>query len=174
VLKLVFKTESGGLLVSSSRRAHSETILKTQREADVTEKIKILLVEDDPEMERFIWAALTKHSWLEVNLECERRFSIALDRLKTESFDAILVDLSVSDLQGPGGPARVRTIALTLPVILLVDENETDPFQSSRELSLQRWLVKETLSQSRLIDMVKNVVNSKGFRERARQVGEPN
>jgi len=140
----------------------------------VAEEIKILLVEDNPEIEKFIWAALTKHWWSEVNLECKPRFSIALDRLKTESFDAILVDLSVSDLQGPGGLARVRSIALTLPVILLVDENESDPFQSSSDLSMHRWLVKETLSRSRLIDAVKNVVNSKGFREGVGQVGDPN
>ncbi len=140
----------------------------------MTEEIKILLVEDNPEIERFIWAALTEHLSSQVNLECKPRFSIALDRLKTESFDVILVDLSVCDLQGPGGLARVRTIVLTLPVILLVDENESDPLQSSRDIGMHRWLVKETLSQSRLIDVVKNVVNSKGFRERVRQVGEPN
>jgi hypothetical protein len=39
---------------------------------------------------------------------------------------------------------------------------------------MHRWLVKETLSRSRLIDAVKNVVNSKGFREGVGQVGDPN
>ena len=140
----------------------------------MAEEIKILLVEDNPEIEKFIWAALTKHWWSEVNLECKPRFSIALDRLKTESFDLVLVDLSVSDLQGPGGLARVRTIALTLPVILLVDENESDPLQSSRDMGMHRWLVKETLSWPRLVDVVKNVVNSKGFRGGVRHAGEPN
>src|SRR5260370_42335872 len=143
-------------------------------EGGVEEEIKILLVEDNPEIERFIWEALTKHLWSQVNLECKPKFSSALDRLKTESFDVILVDLSVSDLQGPGGVARVSKIALTLPVIVLVNENETDPLQTSREPVLQRWLVKETLSRSRLIDAVRNVVDSKGFREGVRHVGEPN
>ena len=139
----------------------------------MAEEIKILLVEDNPEIERFIWTALTKDLSSQVNLECTRRFSIALDRLKTESFDLVLVDLSVSDLQGPGGLARVSTIVLTLPVILLVDENESDPLQSSREVGMHRWIVKQTLSRSRLVDMVKNVVNSKGFRETVRHAGEP-
>ncbi len=143
-------------------------------EGGVAEEIRILLVEDNPEIERFIWAALTKHLSSQVNLECKPRFSSALDRLKTDSFDVILVDLSVSDLQGPGGFARVSKIALTLPVIVLVNENETDPFQTSRELVLYRWLVKETLSRSRLIDAVRNVVDSKGFREGVRHAGEPN
>jgi DNA-binding response OmpR family regulator len=143
-------------------------------EGGVAEEIRILLVEDNPEIERFIWAALTKHLWSQVNLECKARFSSALDRLKTESFDVILVDLSVSDLQGPGGFARVSKIALTLPVIVLVNESETDPFQTSRELVLHRWLVKETLSRSRLIDAVKNVLDSKGFREGVRHAGESN
>ena len=140
----------------------------------MAEEIKILLVEDNPEIERFIWEALTKHLWSQVNLECKPRFSSALDRLKTESFDVILVDLSVSDLQGPGGFARVSKVALTLPIIVLVNENETDPFQTSREMVLHRWLVKETLSRSRLIDAVRNVVDSKGFREGVRHVGKPN
>ncbi len=140
----------------------------------MAEEIKILLVEDNPDMERFIWASLTKDLSSQVNLECKPRFSIALDRLKTESFDVILVDLSVSDLQGPGGFARVSKIALTLPVIVLVNENETDPFQSSRDAGMHRWLVKETLSQPRLVDVVKNAVNSKGFREGVRHAGEPN
>lgn len=140
----------------------------------MAEEIRILLVEDNPEIEKFICAALTKHLWSQVNLECKPRFSSALDRLKTESFDVILVDLSVSDLQGPGGFARVSKIALTLPVIVLVNQNETDPFQTSRELVLYTWLVKETLSRSRLIDAVKNVVDSKGFGESVRHAGEPN
>ena len=100
----------------------------------MAEEIKILLVEDNPDMERFIWASLTKDLSSQVNLECKPRFSIALDRLKTESFDVILVDLSVSDLQGPGGFARVSKIALTLPVIVLVNENETDPIRSHTKL----------------------------------------
>jgi len=134
----------------------------------VAEEIKILLVEDNPEIERFIRAALTKHLSSQVNLECKPRFSIALDLLKAQSFDVVLVDLSVSDLQGPGGLARVSTILLTLPVIVLVDENESDPLQSSRDMGMHRWLVKETLSRSRLVDAVKNAVNSKGFREAVR------
>ncbi len=134
----------------------------------MAEEIKILLVEDNPEIERFIRAALTKHLSSQVNLECKPRFSIALDLLKAQSFDVVLVDLSVSDLQGPGGLARVSTILLTLPVIVLVDENESDPLQSSRDMGMHRWLVKETLSRSRLVDAVKNAVNSKGFREAVR------
>ena len=140
----------------------------------MAEEIKILLVEDNAKIERFICAALTKHLSSQVNLECKPRFSIALDRLKMESFDVILIDLSVSDLQGPGGFARVSKIALTLPVIVLVNESETDPFQTSREPVLHRWLVKETLSRSRLIDAVRNVVDSKGFREGIRHAGKPN
>src|SRR5258707_15684597 len=110
-------------------------------EGGVAEEIRILLVEHNPEIQRFIWAALTKHLSSQVNLECKPRFSSALDRLKTESFDAILVDLSVSDLQGPGGFARVSKIALTFPVIVLVNETETDPFQTSRELVHHTWLM---------------------------------
>lgn len=134
----------------------------------MAEEIKILLVEDNPEIERFIRAALTKHLPSQVNLECKPRFSIALDLLKAQSFDVVLVDLSVSDLQGPGGLARVGTILLTLPVIVLVDENESDPLQSSRGIGMHRWLVRETLSPSRLVDAVKSAVNSKGFREEVR------
>jgi DNA-binding response OmpR family regulator len=114
--------------------------------------VRVLLVEDKPQGEKFIWAALNNRWWGGVSLDCKPSFSQALDSLKGESFDVMLVDMSVSDLQGPDGLTRVGRIAQELPVIVLIDEEEKDRVMAARGLGIRHWVMKATLTPSRLAD----------------------
>lgn len=120
--------------------------------------MRVLLVEDRPQGEKFIWAALNKRWWGGVSLECKPSFSQALDSLKGESFDVMLVDLAVSDLQGPDGLARVGRIAQELPVIVLVDEEEKHRLVTARGLGIRNWVTKDKLNSPRLADEVRNAL----------------
>src|SRR5438132_12990559 len=102
--------------------------------------MRILLVEDNMQAEKFIGAALKRHWWDSLTLECKPSLSQALDKLKDESFDAIVVDFRVPDLQGPDGLMRVGAIARKFPVIALVDDEERARLLAARDIGIRDWL----------------------------------
>ncbi|HEY2459835.1 MAG TPA: hypothetical protein VGI16_03470 [Candidatus Acidoferrum sp.] len=67
----------------------------------------------------------------------------------------ILIDFAAAGLQNPEGFARLGMLAQKWPVIVLIDEFETDRLANSRDLGIKNWLVKETLTPSRLADAVR-------------------
>lgn len=77
----------------------------------------------------------------------------------------MLVDLAVSDLQGPDALARVGRIAKELPVIVLVDEEEKDLVMAARDPGIRNWVTKATLTPSRLADEVRNALALQPNRE---------
>ena len=118
------------------------------------ESVRILLIEDSRKTESFVWAALCQRWWGRVSLECKRSLSEALDSLKIESFDAMLVDLTVPDLRSPEALERIAAVAKKVPVILLITQEETDRLVSARSLGIHSWVRKETLTVSRLAEAV--------------------
>ncbi len=128
--------------------------------------MKILLVEDSPPIEKFIRAALTQRFGVGVRMESKSSLSQALDTLRCEPFDAIIVDFSVSDLQAPDGLARVGAMAQRFPVVVLIDFEQTDCLITARALGIHSWLAKETLTPSRLADHVKSALELQDIRKR--------
>lgn len=120
--------------------------------------MRILLVADKPQAEKFVLATLSKHWWGRMSFACKPNFSQALDCLEDESFDAMLVDLEVPDLQNPEGLARVGAVAQKLPVIVLINGADTDRLLSARSLGIHNWVSKDTLTPSRLAETVKNAL----------------
>lgn len=90
-----------------------------------------------------------------MSLECKPNFLHALDCLQDGSFDVMLVDLAVPNLQHPEGLRRVGAIPQTSPVILLIDSAERPAGQS---LGIRNWLSKDTLTPSRLAEAVRNAL----------------
>jgi DNA-binding NarL/FixJ family response regulator len=80
--------------------------------------------------------------------------SEALDSLRSQTFDALLVDLSVPDLESPDALSRLAEVAGNLPVILLISEDDTDRMVRARSMGIHSWLRKETLTVSRLANEI--------------------
>lgn len=127
--------------------------------------VKLLLVEDSPGVERFIRAALTQRLGAGVWIESNSSLSQALDTLRRQPFHAIIVDFSVSDLQDPDGLARVAAMAQQFPVVLLIEQEQTDRLLTARDLGIHYWLAKETLTPSRLADHVNYALEVQGARK---------
>ena len=127
--------------------------------------MRILLVADNKQAEKFIGAALKRHWSDSLSLECKPSLSQALDKLKDESFDAMVVDFGVADLQGPDGLSRVGAIARRLPVVALVDGAERDRLIAARDMGIRNWVAKETLTPSRLAAEVKSALEAYGLCE---------
>jgi DNA-binding NarL/FixJ family response regulator len=128
--------------------------------------VKVLLVEDSPPIEKFIRAALTQRLGVGIRMESKSSLSEALDALRCEPFDAIIVDFSVSDLQAPDGLERIGAMARRFPVVVLIDPEQTDRLITARDLRIHSWLVKETLTPSRLADHVKSAFELQDIRKR--------
>jgi len=112
--------------------------------------VKILLVADSRKIESFVWAALCQRWWGRVSLEWKKTLSEGLDTVKTEFFDAMLVDLAVPELRDLESLSRLEAVARIVPVILLITEEDTDRMMAARQLGMDRWVRKETLTVSRL------------------------
>lgn len=79
--------------------------------------MRILLVEDEPELARWLARALGRHAgimvdWADDGLLADRR-------LATEEFDAIVLDLGLPGLDGHGLLARLRARDDRTPVLVL-------------------------------------------------------
>jgi CheY-like chemotaxis protein len=94
--------------------------------------VNVLLIEDNPKMERFIRAALARRLGDGVRIESQSTLSQALDTLRSQIFHAIVVDFSAPDLQAPEGLARVATMAQRFPVVVLIDQEQTDLLIAAR------------------------------------------
>jgi len=122
--------------------------------------VKILLVADSRKIESFVWAALCQRWWGRVTLEWKKNLSEALDTVKTEFFDAMLVDLAIPELRSPESLSRLEPVARIVPIILLIAEEDTDRMMGARSLGIDRWLRKETLTISRLAKEISSALES--------------
>jgi DNA-binding response OmpR family regulator len=122
--------------------------------------VKILLVADNRKIESFVWAALCQRWWGRVTLDWKKNLSEALDTVKTDFFDAILVDLGATEMKGPESLSRLAPVARIVPVILLISEEDADRMIGAHDFGIDRWLRKETLTVSRLAKEVSSILDS--------------
>mgnify|MGYP003351565071 CR=1 FL=1 len=100
-------------------------------------RLHILLVDSDPEETLFHQDVLAEiqegQYWPDyIEIACihaptwSDAESILSSSLPTEKVDLILLSLDLEDAQGPEGSRRARAAAPEIPLILIVDEDETD------------------------------------------------
>jgi DNA-binding NarL/FixJ family response regulator len=107
------------------------------------EKIKLLLVEDNPNDVDAIREALRQATHIE--LVCATRLAAGLERLAQGDIQVVLVDLGLLDAQGTDGFKRVRDAASAVPVIVLTaGKDEQAPLEALKS-GAQDYLVKGKL-----------------------------
>ncbi len=106
------------------------------------EPIKVLLVEDNPGDVRLLKEILAKADKDQFELTHVERLNEALKRLVEESFDVILLDISLPDSQGFDTFVRSQAQAPSVPIILLTGlDDEVLAVKAVRE-GAQDYLVK--------------------------------
>ncbi len=115
-----FYVDSGPLENVPMREGLSESLLAMADEGTLTEDItlhgKILLAEDGLDNQQLLTMHLTMAG---AELVLAENGRIAVEKLRTEKFDLVLMDMQMPELDGYGATNQLRKLGFTLPIIAL-------------------------------------------------------
>ena len=103
---------------------------------------RVLLVEDNPGDARLIREMLADDPVNQFNLTQSGDLENAADDLEKQSFDVILLDLSLPDSQGENTFTRINTLVPDLPIVILTGNDDQQAAFSAIGLGAQDYLVK--------------------------------
>ncbi len=113
--------------------------------------IRILLIEDNEGDARLIRRVLlnaneTRSAGPALSLEHADRLSSGLTRLAQESFDVVLLDLSLPDSQGLDTVVRAHAQAATVPIVVLTGLDDEELAMQAMRSGAQDYLLKDQLN----------------------------
>lgn len=131
---------------------------------------KVLLVEDNPGDALLLREALADLAGsLSFDLVHVGRLEAALQRIGQETFDAILLDLSLPDAQGVDTVVRMQEAAPRLPIVVLTGlDNDAAALEAMRA-GAQDYLVKGQIDGRLLVRAVSYAVERKRTQEEIEQ-----
>jgi signal transduction histidine kinase len=113
--------------------------------------IKILLIEDSLAEARFLQELLKGAKFKQFSLVHVKRLAEALERLKTDCFDVILLDLTLPDSQGLASLAPILSYAPSLPIVVLTSTNDDELALEAVRQGAQDFLVKRQVNYEVLV-----------------------
>ncbi|HLO50330.1 MAG TPA: PAS domain S-box protein [Kamptonema sp.] len=114
--------------------------------------LKVLLVEDNPDDAELIHELLLENRQeRSLVLTSVARLSQALQYLRQETFDAILLDLSLPDSKGFQTVSRLQEYGLNIPIVVLTANSDEEVAVQSIQAGVQEYLVKRELDSKLLI-----------------------
>jgi len=121
-------------------------------------RYKVLLIEDNPADIRMIQELVAGVKSSNIDLEYTDRLSKALNLIKTEDIDAILLDLSLPDSHGLTTFTRLHSQAQKIPILLLTGRPDEElAIQAVRD-GAQDYLVKDQVNGSLLVRAVRYAI----------------
>ncbi len=106
------------------------------------EKLRTLLIEDDPEAALLIKEMLDKLDESPLSIERADNLSSALSRLKKGDINGVLLDLSLPDSQGLDTYKSIQAAAPEMPVVVLTGLMDNELARQAIRLGAQDYLVK--------------------------------
>lgn len=107
--------------------------------------IHVLLVEDNPGDTRRIRDLFAEESSIHISWTHARLLTTAIDKLRTEPFDIVLLDLALSDSYGLNTFTHLHPHAICLPVIVLTDLNDEKLATQTIRAGAQDYLIKKDI-----------------------------
>ncbi|MGC9970155.1 MAG: response regulator [Bryobacteraceae bacterium] len=137
-----------------------------------TAGIRILLVEDSPSDAELLQETL--HQAGAGRFECTwvERLNDALARLYQESFDVLLLDLSLPDSSGPDTFRRAQKEAPGLPIVVLTSLNDERLGLAAVHEGVQDYLVKGQADGRQIARAIRYAIERKHAEEQLRQQRE--
>ena len=131
--------------------------------------IKTLLVEDSPADARMVQELLRQTGGRQIILQYADRVSTALESLKAERPDALLLDLSLPDSKGLATLRRIRAQAATTPIIVLTGLDNLDLAVESIAEGASDYLLKSDLTGGLLVRVLRYSLERKRIEEELRR-----
>ena len=135
-------------------------------------QIKTLLVEDNQRDAYLLREKLVHAEEIKFNLTHVKRLDKAVKCLHQESFNIILLDLSLPDSQGLDTFLTLKKIVPNLPIVLLTGfKDEILALEAVRQ-GAQDYLVKEQVTTDILIRSINYAIERMHYLEKIYQIGE--
>lgn len=134
--------------------------------------VKILLIEDNLAEARLLLEFLKQAQYKQFSLVHVKRLREALDRLNQDSFDIILLDLTLPDSQGLASLAPLNNRAPSLPIVVLTNMNDEELAIEAVRLGAQDYLVKRQVNADVLVRSIYYAIERKQMSEALRVVNQ--
>ncbi|WP_293128807.1 PAS domain S-box protein [Microcoleus sp. bin38.metabat.b11b12b14.051] len=134
---------------------------------------KVLLVEDNSQEAELIEDLLSGISGQQRILVTKaERLSEAQQRLNLETFDIILLDLSLPDSLGIETVARVQEYALNVPIVVLTAQNDQELALRLISVGVQDYLVKRKIDGELLVRSLRYAIERQNSQDALRKSEE--
>jgi signal transduction histidine kinase len=127
----------------------------------VTSLVRILLVEDSPGDARLLRETLREAGSLHWELSHAERLSDAVDAVRRDAVDVVLLDLSLPDAHGLDTLARMEEAAPSVPVIVLTGLADETIAVQAVQAGAQDYLVKGTVEGDTLARAIRYAIQRK-------------
>ena len=135
--------------------------------------MKTLLVEDNPADARLIREMLKDSPAGAFQLQHAARLDAALERLRREKFDVVLLDLGLPDSQGMNTLKLVQETHHGLPIAVLTGLDDQTFAVEALRAGAQDYLVKGRFDGDLLVRSIRYAVERKRASEKEPRVAEP-
>ena len=102
-------------------------------------KAQVLLVDDDPELLRFLYQEFTSDK---VTCTCSNSGGDALTLLRKQRFDLVVLDWTLPDFNGLEICRRLRRSSNTTPVLMLTARDDVDERVQALDAGVDDYLIK--------------------------------
>lgn len=137
-----------------------------------SDSVKILLIEDNLAEARLLQEFLKQAKSHEFSLVHVKRLGEALQELRRETYDVILLDLTLPDSEGLASLAPLITQAPSLPIVVLTNTNDDELALEAVRRGAQDYLVKRQVNSDLLIRSLCYAIERKQVLETLRAVNE--
>jgi len=137
-----------------------------------TEKIKVLLIEDNLGDARLISEMISDASGAKIQIDHSFRLSTGLERLSKYHFDAILLDLSLPDSTGLDTLRKVHSRASGIPVIIMTYNEGEELGLKAMQIGAQDYLIKLQIDGVLLVRSLRYAIERKKSEEKLNESEE--
>ncbi len=134
--------------------------------------MQLLLVEDNRADAVMLQELLTEDSAVLVRLTVAKRLTEAIERLQAQSFDIILLDLSLPDTQGLDTLLQVQQQAPSLPIVVMTGTDSEELAMEAVRKGAQDYLVKGQVDGQQLMRAMRYAIERKHTLEALRDSEE--
>jgi PAS domain S-box-containing protein len=123
--------------------------------------LRILIVEDDIIDRKLLERLLAQSSLGTCEVRNADRLAGALERLQSQSFDIVLLDLGLPDSQGMESVVRLQAQAPQTPIIVLSGLDDANVATQAVQIGVQDYLIKGQVDASLLMRAVRYALERK-------------